>query len=91
MIDKKSRYRKTSIVEVPRPGGERVRLLELREVPTTTGTLEVTPVSGERLDHLAHRFYRDPRKFWRICDASEHLDPYDVVAPGEPLVIPPGD
>ena len=91
MIDKKSRYRKTPIVEAPRPGGGQVRLLELREVPATTGALEVIAASGERLDHLAHRYYRDPRRFWRICDASEELDPFDVVAAGEPVAIPPSE
>jgi hypothetical protein len=91
MIDKKSRYRRTAVVEVQRPGGERVRILELREVPPTAGTLEVTPVAGERLDHLAHRFYRDARAFWRLCDASDELDPQDVVVAGVPVVIPPND
>jgi len=91
MIDKRSRYRKAATVEVTRPGGERVRLLELREVPDTGGALEVTPVAGERLDHLAQRHYRDARRFWRICDAAEALDPFDVVIPGEPVVIPPQD
>ena len=91
MIDKRSRYRQVSAVEVTRPGGERVRLLELREVPATAVALQVTPVSGERLDHLAQRYYRDARRFWRICDAAEELDPFDVVTAGEPLVIPPQD
>jgi hypothetical protein len=91
MIDKKSRYRKTPVLEAPRPSGERVRLLELREVPPATGTVQAIPAAGDRLDHLAHRYYRDPRKFWRICDASEHLDPFEVVAAGEPVVIPPSE
>ena len=45
------------------------------------------------LQHLAERngarFYRDPTRFWRICDASTRLDPFDVLAPGEPMPIPP--
>ena len=41
------------------------------------------------LDLLAWRFYRDPTRYWRICDASTRLDPFDVLAPGEPMPIPP--
>ncbi|MBL8743158.1 MAG: hypothetical protein JNK04_18740 [Myxococcales bacterium] len=48
-----------------------------------------TPSGSERLDHIAHRYYRDPTKFWRIADASDELDPFDVVVPGRPLPVPP--
>ena len=49
----------------------------------------LTATATDRLDLLAHRFYRDPTKFWRICDASDHLDPTDVVATNAVVVIPP--
>lgn len=64
-------------------------LLDLRETPPATGVLQLTPTDSDRLDLLAWRFYRDPTRFWRICDASSRLDPFDVLAPGEPLPIPP--
>jgi hypothetical protein len=91
VIDKKSRYRKTPVVEHQGPGGQRLRLLELRAPVAAAGTFEAVPAAGDRLDHLAHRYYRDPGQFWRICDACEQLDPFDVVAAGEPIVIPPGE
>jgi len=62
---------------------------ELREIPPTDGVLRLTATATDRLDLLAHRFYRDPTKFWRICDASDHLDPTDVVATNAVVVIPP--
>lgn len=89
MIDKKSRYRTTPRSPARLPGGEEVELLELRVIPRTRAVFSAAPAEGERLDHLAYRYYRDPVKFWRICDASDHLDPRDVIEPGEPVAIPP--
>jgi hypothetical protein len=91
MIDKKSRYAKLPTAEIPGPDGEMHKIIELRETPRTGGFFYAIPVAGERLDHLAHRYYRDAHKFWRICDASEYLDPFDVIAPGVPVLIPPND
>ena len=30
----------------------------------------ITSCEGERLDHLAARYFGDPEQFWRICDAN---------------------
>jgi hypothetical protein len=89
VIDKRSRYARVGTVTVPGPDGRPRVLIELREPPRIDGVLRHAPEPGERLDHLAHRFYRDPRRFWRICDASDELDPFEVVVPGDPLLIPP--
>lgn len=89
MIDRKSRYRTTPIVTVGEGHGATQPLLDLRETPAADAVLEITPTGSDRLDLLAWRFYRDPMRFWRICDAADELDPYAVVAPGEPLRIPP--
>lgn len=87
-IDKKSRYYKTPTAEATDPQGEAFEFFELREIPPTSGVFRATPKVGDRLDLLAHRHYRDATRFWRICDASDHLDPFDVLEPGEPLLIP---
>ncbi|MEZ4293399.1 MAG: LysM domain-containing protein [Polyangiaceae bacterium] len=89
MIDKTSRYAKTPTFTAKDASGEEVTLVELREIPETTGVFYHTPGDGERLDHLAQRYLRDPRKFWRICDASDVLDPFDVIVAGRPVLIPP--
>lgn len=88
MIDRKSRYKNTPVLAVDDGQGAPHPLLDLRETPATSGVLAVTPTESDRLDLLAWRFYRDPTRFWRICDASSELDPFDVLWPGEPLVIP---
>lgn len=89
MIDRKSRYRATPDITVDDGRGSTHPLLDLRAVPPTSGLLHVTPTDSDRLDLLAWRFYRNPTRFWRLCDASSELDPFDVLAPGEPIPIPP--
>lgn len=89
MIDRKSRYHGLPTLPVSDSTGETQELLDLREIPPTRGVLRLTPTDTDRLDLLAWRYYRDPTRFWRMCDASGHLDPFDVVVPGVPFVIPP--
>ena len=89
MIDRKSRYRTTAVLTVDDGRGGIHPVLDLRETPQPAAVLRVTPTDSDRLDLLASRFYRDPTRFWRICDAADALDPFDVVAAGEPLAIPP--
>jgi len=88
-VDRSSRYARTATIVVTRPDGAAVELLDLRETPAATGVFYATPRPGDRLDLLAHRYYRDPLRFWRICDASPEMDPFDVVVPGERLLVPP--
>ena len=88
-IDKKSRYATLPLVVYKHPSGEQIELRQLREIPHRPSVFSIKPVEGERLDLLAARFYRDSTLFWRIADASDCLDPFDIVAPGEPVAIPP--
>ena len=89
MIEKRSRYARTPQIEVTTASGEKRVLVDIREigVPPEGHVHVVQP--GERVDVLAERFYRDARRYWRIADASDELDPFELVAPGEPLDIPP--
>jgi hypothetical protein len=88
-IDKSSRYAQTKTVMYPFANGETWELINIRDIPKATGVFYLMPIEGDRLDLLAYRYYRDALKFWRICDASEQMDPFDVVHAGEPLLIPP--
>lgn len=89
MIDKKSRYVRTPVIQLDDGSGSTHPLLDLRVPPPTSVGLQVTPSDSDRLDLLAWQFYREPTRFWRICDGTSLLDPVDVLAPGEPLAIPP--
>ena len=55
-----------------------------------SGTLVSHGVAqGERLDHLAARYFGDPTQFWRICDANGALRPEELVEePGRRVDIP---
>jgi hypothetical protein len=88
-IDKKSRYDSTPLLKLIHPSGEEYELRELREIPVRTSVFAVTAAEDDRLDLLAARFYRDPLLFWRIADAADELDPFDVINIGEPVNIPP--
>jgi hypothetical protein len=88
-IDRTSRYVRTERTSVILGDGEMAELLALRDIPRTDGVFYATPDATDRLDLLAYRYYRDPMKFWRICDAAPEMDPFDVMAPGERLLIPP--
>jgi hypothetical protein len=59
--------------------------------PPATGTEPVSHavLQGERLDHLAARYFGDPTQFWRICDANGVLRPGELTAvPGRAIDIP---
>lgn len=88
-IDKRSRYAKTTVHTGQDRSGETLETFELREIRPADGVLRITAGSTDRLDLLAYRYYRDPTLFWKICDASDHLDPIDVVATHQSVVIPP--
>jgi len=89
MIDRRSRYATTAVLTVQDGRGGIEPVLDLRAVPPTAAVLSLTPTDTDRLDLLAWRFYRDPTRFWRICDAVSELDPFDVLEPGQPVPIPP--
>ncbi|MGE3154222.1 MAG: LysM domain-containing protein [Nitrospiraceae bacterium] len=40
---------------------------------------EHTLIQGERLDHLANRYFGDPELFWRICDANGAMRPDELI------------
>ena len=54
-----------------------------------------TPEDAAEIAHtleLAFDEYRDPERFWIICDSSDVLWPPDVLAePGQSIAIPRGE
>jgi hypothetical protein len=81
-----SRYAHTPVVE-PEPGR---RSLALRRIPTTPSSLVHVVMEGERLDHLAARFYGDATRYWRILDANpDELNPLALLRRGAGIAVPP--
>lgn len=89
MIDRRSRYARTPVLAADDGRGGTEQVLDLRETPATAAVLRIVATDADRLDLLAYRYYRDPTRFWRICDATSELDPFEVLVPGQPVPIPP--
>lgn len=50
---------------------------------------ETQAAAGDRLDLIAHRALGDPLQFWRICDANDAMNPFDLIAErGQSLRVP---
>lgn len=46
-------------------------------------------MQGERLDLVTHRTLGDSLQFWRICDANDAINPFDLIDPeGQMLRVP---
>jgi len=44
---------------------------------------------SDRLDLIAGRTIGDPEQFWRVCDANDAMNPFDLIEePGATLRIP---
>lgn len=83
MFSRISRYRTLPDVVVPDVRRGTFASKSLRLLPEVGGTFRHTVRDGERLDNLAFTFYRQPRKWWRICDANpDFLSPLDLLARG---------
>ena len=54
-----------------------------RPDPPTSGRFRHSIEGGDRLDHLAYKYYRKPTRWWRICDANpEFLSPLELLGHG---------
>lgn len=64
-------------------GGRSLESRTLRLLPEVSGDFLHTVEEGDRLDHLAYKYYKQPRKWWRICDANaEFMSPQALLGKG---------
>jgi hypothetical protein len=92
MFFKGSRYEKTPTADLTDANGNVVRYKLTRFIPPTDAEAGHLVDDMERLDHIAYRYYSDPERFWRICDANEALWPPELVAvPNRIIRIPPSE
>jgi hypothetical protein len=76
MFSKISRYRRQPDEVTVDVNGRRLESKSLRLLPEVAGTFLHTVEDVDRLDHLAYKYYKQPRKWWRICDANpEFMSP----------------
>jgi nucleoid-associated protein YgaU len=87
-----SRYFAVPAVKYAVPNGPEVAYLQRRFLPPAGWSTVVaahTVTEGDRLDNITARYLGDPEQFWRLCDANNALDPYDLTAEiGRRLKIP---
>jgi nucleoid-associated protein YgaU len=89
LIFKGSRYSNADVVAPPGADGKSRRVLAQRTGPPATPVLQHVVADGERLDHLATRFYSEPTRYWLILDANpDVLNPFELLVTGKTIGIP---
>ena len=92
MIEPGSRYYGLPTAQATRADGVEVTYVRRRFLPQgerLATLLEVTFSDGDRLDLIAARTIGAPEHFWRICDAENAMNPFDLEGqPGRALRVP---
>lgn len=85
---KTSRYLKhAKLVEITDEQGRKHKRVGRARKPAQTELGEHIRREGQRLDHLANYYLRDPHGYWRICELNDVLLP-DQLAEVELIKIP---
>jgi hypothetical protein len=80
MFRKLSRYYKLPDEVTVDASGHKIKSKSLRLPPAVEAGFQHTVEAADRLDHLAFKYYRQPRKWWRICDANpDFLSPHELL------------
>jgi hypothetical protein len=97
MFSRISRYQKLPNMVTTDAQGLTLPSKTLRLLPQVSGTFRHTVEEVDRLDHLAFKYYQQPRKWWRISDANpEFMSPQallgkePIVTDRFPLTLPSG-
>jgi nucleoid-associated protein YgaU len=89
MFFKGSRYANVATHEITDASGRVIPYKKVRFIAEAKAQMGHLVRQEERLDHIAHRYYRDPERFWRICDANRAMWPDDLtVRAGRTILIP---
>ncbi len=73
MFSKISRYKNLEEIVTVDPDGKMAESKALRLFPEVDGVFFHTVEEVDRLDHLAFKYYKQSRKWWRICDANPEM------------------
>ncbi|HLT39611.1 MAG TPA: hypothetical protein VK034_25180 [Enhygromyxa sp.] len=88
IIDKTSRYAQyADYLEVTDENGEQVLAIGPARRPSLRELGEHIRREGQRLDHLANYYLKDPNGYWKICELNDVLLP-DQLAEVELIKIP---
>jgi len=87
MFSKLSRYRTLPDVVTTDARGRTVSSKSLRLLPAVSGAFLHIVEEVDRLEHLAFKYYQQPRSWWRICDANPEFMAPQALLGKEPTVI----
>lgn len=92
MFEQTSRYQSLETATYKTPDGREIAYVRRRFLPRGEKMqllVEVTVTEGDRLDLIAGRTIGAPEQFWRVCDANNTMNPFDLtVEPGRVLRVP---
>ena len=92
MFETTSRYNAVENATLTTPNGRSIVYKKRRFLPQGEDIpllVEVTVIENDRLDMITARTLGDPEQFWRICDANNTMNPFDLTTkPGRVLRIP---
>lgn len=92
MFIESSRYYRLETASIESAKGRTIRYKRRRFLPAGEDIplmVEVMITEGERLDLIAGRTLGDPEQFWRICDANNAMNPFDLLnEPGRKVRVP---
>jgi hypothetical protein len=81
MFDPASRYASIEVATVIEPGGRNVAYVRRRFLPQgryLPTLVEVVVEQADRLDLITARTLGDPEHFWRVCDANDAMNPFEL-------------
>ncbi len=91
MFQPTSRYFSIEAAQFTAPDGRLIAYKRRRFLPqgeTLPLLIEVTVTQGDRLDLITARTLGDSEQFWRMCDANNAIDPFELTAePGRTLRV----
>jgi hypothetical protein len=89
MFFKGSRYENVETNMIRDDKGRVIRYKKVRFIPQTEPLQNHIVMQGDRLDNLAYKYFDDPERFWKICDANLALWPDDLLKEtGRNILIP---
>lgn len=92
MFDFTSRYYSLETATHAAPDGRVLSYKRRRFLPrgaSMTLLAEATVTQGDRMDLVTARTLGDPEQFWRVADANDAMNPFDLTAEaGRRLRVP---
>lgn len=94
MFEQTSRYASIETTKLTTADGRTVAYVRRRFLPQGRSMpllVEIAVAQADRLDLITYRTLGDPEHFWRVCDANDAMNPFELTdeeALGRLLKVP---